>query len=368
MTAAEHDGTRFGHEDARAVRPAICVVGELPPPPGGMGVQAERLSQGLRREGHEVVNVPTNALAFSSRWRRIRGVRGLVNWVLFLSRLRRATAADCLHILSHSYLSFFLFTAPAVVFGRAQRKPVVVHYHGGAAEAFLNRWSHLAIPFLRMAEHVVVPSGFLEKVFRRHGIETREIPNILDLAAYRYRERRAIQPRILMARHLEPAYNVACGIRAFARVAERFPEARLTIAGDGSERAQLVRLCRELGIADRIEFLGDVEHARMADLYNEADIFLNSSRIDNQPVSILEAFASGVPVVTTAVGGIPHMVAADEHGLLAAADDDDGLARHMLALLNDPALTVRLSRNGHRQALRHEWASIYPLLAPLYRS
>ena len=169
------------HEATGEVRPAICLVAELPPPPGGMAVQAERLADGLRREGHAVVIVPTNALPHASPWRRIPWLRGLLNLALFLSRLRAGRRADCVHVFSHSYLSFFLFTAPAVAIARLFGKRLVLHYHGGAAEAFLRRFGHLALPVLRAANRLVVPSRFLAEVFRRHGLESTEVPNIVDL-------------------------------------------------------------------------------------------------------------------------------------------------------------------------------------------
>lgn len=349
-------------------RPAVCLVAELPPPAGGMAVQAERLSERLRAEGHTVFNIPTNALPTTSAWRRFRGLRGLANLACFLYRLRAVGRGDVVHVFSHSYLSFFLFTAPAVAYARARRKPVVLHYHGGAAATFLRRWSKLALPFLRAARAVVVPSVFLAEIFRRHGIDTQEVPNVLDVAAFTFRERRPLTPRILMARHLEPVYNIGCGVRAFAHVAERYPHAHLTIAGDGSERRRLEALCESLGVRARVTFAGRVDHERMRVLYNENDILLNSSRVDNQPVSILEAFASGLPVVTTAVGGIPCMTTHGEDALHAPDGDAELLGRHMLTLLADPETATALVARARQRVQRHGWQRIYPLLAELYRA
>lgn len=349
-------------------RPTVCLVAELPPPPGGTSIQAERLTQHLRAEGYRVLNVPTNALPARSVWRRVKGLRGVVNLACFLPRLRAIRDSDVVHVFSHSYLSFFLFTAPAVAAARWLHKPVLLHYHGGGAASFLRRWSRLALPFLRAARAIVVPSAFLAEVFGRYGMRTHEVPNILDLAAYRFRERRALAPRVLMARHLEPVYNIGCGIRAFARVARHYPDAHLTVAGDGNERRRLEALCEALGVAQRVTFVGHIDHARMRALYDENDIFLNSSRVDNQPVSILEAFACGLPVVSTAVGGILHLAAHGRDALLAPDDDAPALAQHMLALLADPALGVKLAASGYRRVQRHAWTQIYPRLAELYRA
>lgn len=357
MTPAGHD----------TPLPVICLVSELPPPPGGMAVQAEMLGAGLRREGHVVINVPTNALAHDSFWRRVPLLRGLINLSLFLSRLWPACfRAGVIHVFSHSYLSFFLFTFPAVAAGKIMGKRVILHYHGGSAGAFLRRWFWLARLALESADLIVVPSGFLAAVFQRHQLRTVEVPNILELGKLPFRKRTPLRPRVVMARHLEPDYNVACGLRAFARLRRSYPQATLTIAGDGSERAALTALCRELGITDAVTFTGNVNNARMMELYDHADIYLNSSRVDNQPVSILEAFACGLPVVSTAVGGIPFMARHGEEAMLAPDDDAPGLAAHMVTLLQNQALCHRLVQRARERARQHAWAPIYSKLLAIY--
>lgn len=350
-----------------AALPAICLVSELPPPPGGMAVQAEMLAAGLRDQGHTVVTLPTNTLAHGSAWRRLPLARGMINLSLFLSRLWPSCfKADVVHIFSHSYLSFFLFTFPAVAAGKVLGKRVIIHYHGGAAGEFMKRWFWLARLALESADTIVVSSSFLAAVFMRYRLVTYEIPNILLVDDFPFRERSPLQPRVIMARHLEPDYNIACGVRAFALLSQAYPEASLTVAGDGSEKAALVSLCRELGIEERVSFTGNVENQKMKSLYDRADIYLNASRVDNQPVSILEAFACGLPVVSTAVGGIPYLVRHGETGLLAPDDDAAQLAAHMTALLRDAGLSTRLIRQGREQIQGHRWHSIYNKLSRLY--
>jgi glycosyltransferase involved in cell wall biosynthesis len=339
---------------------SICIVSELPPPPGGIAVQAQLLSDNLRRQGHIVYLARTNPLSYSSRLRRLKWIRGALNFALFLPLLFAASfKADCVHVLSNSYLSFFLFTFPAVTLGKLLRKRVVLHYHGGAAEQFLQSWFWLARPALVSADKVVVPSKFLSSVFRNFNIETEEVPNILELSSFPFRPRVPLRPRVIIARHLEPAYNVACGIRAFSIFKSTFPDAFLTIAGDGSCKASLLALCADLGINDSVRFMGNVANDQMHVLYDQADVYLNSSRVDNQPVSILEAFACGLPVVTTAVGGIPYMVNNREDALLAPNDDPTELAAQMTMLLSHPELADRLIRNAHARIWEHSWDNVY---------
>ena len=103
-------------------------------------------------------------------------------------------------------------------------------------------------------------------------------------------------------------------LRAFAKVRTAVPDATLVVAGYGSEELALRRLAAELGIADAVRFAGRVEPSNVPAFFDAADIFLNASVLDNQPVSILEAFAAGTPVITTGAGDIPTMVSHGETG------------------------------------------------------
>src|SRR5207245_5226839 len=136
-----------------------------------------------------------------------------------------------------------------------------------------------------------------------------------------------------------------------------YPEATLTLAGYGSEEVRLRQVAIRLG-ADGIRFAGRVEPPDVPALYESADIFVNSSVIDNQPVSILEAFASGLPVVSTGTGDIPAMMGGGERGLLVPPDRPEAMARAVAALLQEPERALLLARRA-RQAIReYAWPSV----------
>ena len=137
-------------------------------------------------------------------------------------------------------------------------------------------------------------------------------------------------------------------------------------AGDGKERGALERLAHQLNLRNA-EFLGRVRPDRMPSLYDAADVYLNAPDIDNMPGSILEAFASGLPVVTTDAGGIPYMVRDGENGLIVPRGDDAAMAAAALRVLTDPSLAERLSscaieecrRKYSPDAVLREWHSLY---------
>ncbi len=256
-------------------RASICLVGELPPPTGGMAVQAERLGAALRSEGHRVLHVRTNILSHGSAVRRVPIIRGIVNFAMYLpSLLVGAMRCRVVHIFSNSGLSFALFSAPAIIAGRLMRKHVVVHYHGGAAPQFLQNFSQFVVPLLRSANALVVPSTYLVRVFANYGLRPMQIPNvILPVGALAIVEARPA-PCILMARNLTPVYNVACGLRAFAQVAADCSTAELIVAGDGPERSALERLAQDLGVSGRVQFLGNINNDHLRTLMLQEEHYL----------------------------------------------------------------------------------------------
>ncbi len=262
-----------------------------------------------------------------------------------------------MHAFSASYWSFLLAPVPALLAGRAFGKRTVLHYHSGEADDHLGRWGRLVHPWLAFADEIVVPSQYLAAVFARYGYRTRVIPNAADLSGYTYRERHPLGRNLLSARNLEFHYRVDVIIRAFALIWDAYPDAMLTVVGAGSQEAALKTLAAELGL-HHIRFMGRVEPAEMPRLYDKADIFVNASVVDNQPVSILEAFAAGLPVVTTPTGDIPAMVRDAETGVLVREADPAALAEAITALMENEQTAIGLARRARLELARYEWRTV----------
>jgi glycosyltransferase involved in cell wall biosynthesis len=212
-----------------------------------------------------------------------------------------------------------------------------------------------------------VPSRFLKDVFAQFGIHgATVIPNIVDLDRFAFRERELVRPKIVSTRNFESLYNVACTIRAFRIVQDRWPEATLTLVGGGHEEPSLRALVATLGLR-HVVFTGRVGPDEIARHYAEHDIYVQSPNIDNMPTSILEAFASGLPVVATNVGGVPAILADEVHGLLAPAEDHAALAAHILRLIDDPQMAKRLTRAAYATCQRCTWPAVRELWLDAYR-
>lgn len=328
---------------------------------GGQAVQASRLLARLDKESNLSVSfLPHNPRlpAPLNKLQKIKYVRTIVTSLLYVALLlARVRKYDCIHIFSASYFSFLLAPTPAILIAKLYGKRVVLNYRSGEAADHLKRWSRTALPVIRLADRIAVPSGYLVDVFKQFKLEAHSIFNFVDTERFRFRKRGQLKPVFLSNRNLEPMYNVACVLRAFAIVQQRFPAARLTVAGDGSQRADLESLSRSLNLRG-VEFVGRVAPEHMHDLYNAADIYLNSSNIDNMPGSIIEAFASGLPVITTNAGGIPYIVTDEHTGLMVRCDDHEAMAERAIKLLENEKLASKIITSAHEECRKYKWCAV----------
>lgn len=348
----------------------VCLVGPLPPPPGGMANQTLQLFRLLSEEGLKVNVVQTNAMFRPALVGRLRGLRAVYRLLPYVRRLWSAMRdAQVVHLMANSGWSWFWFAVPAALVARLRDVPLVINYRGGEAEPFLERSAWTVRPIVKRAAALAVPSRFLQGVFGRFGMAATIVPNIVDLTRFRpspLRGGRSVH--LLVTRNLEPLYDNATAIRALALVREQVPDARLTIAGEGPERKALEKLATELGVWDAVRFCGRVDHAEIPALYASADVCLNPSLADNMPNALLEALASGVPVVSTNVGGVPHLVEHERTALLVNAGDASAMADAVLRLVRDAPLTDRLRTAGLDHVRRFDWSCVRPQLLGMYES
>lgn len=336
---------------------------------GGQAVQALRLLDGLAGEAEiDAALLPVNPrLPGSLRWlQRIKYVRTAVTTLLYLvTLLLRVPRADVVHVFSTAYFSFLIAPLPAVLTAKLFGKPLLLNYHSGEAEAHLRR-SRFAQSVIRRADRVVVPSAYLVDVFAKFGIPARAVANTVDLSRYSFRARQPLRPVLLSNRNLEPMYNVECTLRAFKLVRQALPTARLIVAGFGGERERLEALAGELEL-EQVEFTGKIPPEQMTAQYDRADVFVNASLIDNMPLSIIEAFAAGLPVVTSDAGGIPYIVEDGRNGLLVPRGDEQALARAVLRLFEEPGLATQLQAAARSDCRRYTWEAVRGEWLRLYR-
>jgi len=206
----------------------------------------------------------------------------------------------------------------------------------------------------------VVPSAFLDGVFRDLGFKPVIVPNIINLERFGLPKSGEADapPHGVVTRNLEPIYDIPTVLSAFSRILPHLPGARLTIAGSGPELARLEALAVELKIADAVRFAGRIDNEQIPALYASADLMINPSTVDNMPISILEAFASRVPVVSTDVGGVPFIAEHGRTALLVPARDPRQMAEAMLDLLVHKDKACRMSEAAREEVKQYAWQVI----------
>ena len=327
---------------------------------GGQAVQADLLLRKLREDGVQVGFVPHNPRppGILFHLTKIKYIRTLVVSFFYLIRLiRHIPRYDIIHIFSASYFSFILAPTPAILIARLFGKKILLNYHSGECRDHLEKQGKIAIPIIKLADRLVVPSGYLVDEFADFDLKAEAVYNVIDLSQFKFRSRKSFEPKIVVARNLEELYNIPVALKAYKIVKESYPDAVLTIVGSGRAEAGVKRLVRENGYTG-ITFTGRVEREEIAKLFDQHDIFLNSSEIDNMPLSFLEAYSSGLVVVSTDAGGIPYICEDGKTGLLAKRGDYKALAEKIISVIENDDLGGKLADNARKFCDRFSWKQV----------
>ena len=337
-----------------------------------MANQTRQLAGLLRTAGADVSVIQVNA-PYRPAWAgRLPGIRALFRLIPYLWQLwRTAGKVRLFHVMANSGWSWHLFAAPAIWIGWFRGVRVIVNYRGGEAEEFFSRSFRWIRPSLNKVTLIIVPSGFLADVFKRRDVATRIVPNIVNLERFTAGERHRHSsgdagPKLLVTRNLEPIYDIDTALRVLQQVRKSFPEASITICGSGPERGRLVALAQALEIESAVVFTGRVDNEQIAALYQSADVMVNPSLADNMPNSVLEALASGVPVVSTEVGGVPYLVQHEKTALLVPVSDVDAMAKAVIRVLETPELAARLAAAGLAEIQQYTWPNVEGKLQAVY--
>jgi L-malate glycosyltransferase len=349
----------------RGASPKIALVAPAVEASDRQAWQARWLAEHLRRDGYPVSCVPMEPFFDRGNGWVARFLNTLLMECRYMPSLNRLAAADLVQVYSAPYWSFVLAPLPAIVRARRLGKPVVLCYDGREAADHLGQWGSWIHPWLKMVQEIVVPSRHLQTVFAGHGYRTRVIRNMIDKARFPYRPRIPLRPRLLSVGGLESHDGVEYTLVAFALIKTAFPDATLTIAGTGGQEGELEKLTRALGLDD-VHFLGQVERHAMPTVYADADIFIHGASIDNQPLPLLEAMASGLPIVATGVGDIPDMLSDGFAGTLVPVADPGATAKSVTVLLEQPERASLMAHRAKQSVDRYTWSTVRPQWGQLY--
>jgi glycosyltransferase involved in cell wall biosynthesis len=248
---------------------------------------------------------------------------------------------------------------------RRARKPYVLMLRGGSLPDFARRWPGRVRALLGSAASVLVPSRYLFERMAAYHAGLRMIPNALHVQAYPFRLRHAPAPQIVWLRAFHRIYNPGLAPAVVAELAPGYPEIRLTMYGPDKHDGSLEWVresARQLWVDRLLELPGAVPKQRVPETLAAGDIFLNTTDFDNTPVSVLEAMACGLCIVSTDAGGIRHLLEDGTDALLVPCGDRHAMAAAVFRILREPGLAARLSENARRKAERFDWSIVMPEL------
>lgn len=328
----------------------VLLVGNFLSSASGSRCVCEELAIRLAQQGRRVLTVS----------RQRQRLQRLLDMVAMAIAQRREY--EVAHVEVYSGLAFIWAEAVCATL-RALGKPTVLTLHGGNLPAFARAHPSRVRRLLNMAQVVTAPSSYLQENLAPYGRAVQLLPNALEVGRYAFRLRDCPEPRLVWLRAFHRLYNPTLAVRVLAAVRKYFLEANLTMVGpnkgDGSYE-ETCRLAEELGLSHALRLPGQVSKTAVPAWLSGAEIFLNTTNVDNTPVSVLEALATGLCVVSTDVGGLPHLLEHNQTALLVKPDNPEAMAAAVKAVLTEPGLAKRLSENARAQARAYDWSVILP--------
>lgn len=215
-------------------------------------------------------------------------------------------------------------------------------------------WKRVIRRGLASQTHIISITPYVRQVIERvTNASIYDIDNPVDARFFGI-QGRPEHGRILCTGWINERKNTLGSVKAFAHIAARYPYARLVIAGEAPDAEYLNRVKTTIdrqGIANRVEFLGHINHTRLVDELTKANVFLLPSRQENAPMAIAEAMAAGVPVIASNRCGMPYMVQEGQTGFLLDSESGDQIADRLARLLDSPTLGHEMGLKGRQVAM-----------------
>lgn len=325
----------------------------------------------LSRHGFTPTNIETlgpqlqqsyNVIATSDKKNKF--IR-LADIALTIVRYRKA---DIMLIDTYS-TSAFRFAKMAGSLARRFKIPYIPILHGGNLPKKLSKATDADMLFFEEAFKLVAPSQYLFQQFQQLGLSGLVfIPNNIFLNEYKFKKRAIIRPKLLWVRSFHKIYNATMALQVMRQLVQLYPDAELCMVGpdkDGSLE-QAKRLAANFKLTDKIKFTGKLDRADWHKLSESYDIFINTTTVDNTPVSVIEGLALGLPVISTNVGGIPYLLNDGENALLVPNADAEAMVAAIGRLVAEPGLAQHLSEGGKSLVQSFDWQAVRYLWDELF--
>lgn len=330
-------------------RKKILYVGNALSASGKTLTHIETLSADLRLEGYEVI-VTSKKIAKSYR---------MMDMIATFFRSKKAI--DLVLIDTYSTTNFWY----AVVIAKLCRTYSISYIsilHGGNLPARLKSHPKTCNTLFNNAKINIAPSGYLYDAFAKAKYENLTlIPNTIQLDKYIFKERKTLAPKLLWVRSFAQIYNPKMAVEVLSLLIKEYPEAQLTMIGPDKDGS--LESCKEYAVSHNlpVTFTGKLSKEEWIKLSQETDIFINTTNFDNTPVSVIEAMALGLPIVSTNVGGMPFLIENKKDGILIEPDKPEIFTAEILKLLKNPEDTYHMTLKARDKVTTFDWTVIKEL-------
>ncbi|APG60090.1 glycosyltransferase family 4 protein [Christiangramia salexigens] len=300
-------------------------------------------SKMLRKEGYKVRTASTK----SNKALRLAEMLGLI------AHYKNST--DIVLIDTYGALNFYYAYLVAKTCQMLDIEYIPI-LHGGNLPDRLEHSGKLSRSLFGNARINIAPSKYLYDIFQSYGFKNMEIiPNSIKIDHHPFKERKQFRPKLLWVRRFQKRYNPLMAIKVLRLLKETYPEASLCMVGpekDGS-MATCKKLAKKYDLD--VRFTGKLKKKHWAQLAASYDFFINTTSIDNTPISVIEAMSLGLPVISTDVGGMPQLIEHGHDGLLVPGDDEKAMVNAIRELLVDQNKAREMARHGHQKVELFDW-------------
>lgn len=311
---------------------------------------SEAIARRLSARGHHVVLTS----------RKVNRLLRLADMIFTIIKARKQY--DIAHVDVFSGKAFFWAEIDCSIL-KWLKKPIVLTLHGGNLPDFARRSPSRVRRLFSKAASITVPSSYLFKQMQPYTSRMRALPNPIDCKEFQFRFRSSATPVLLWVRAFHRIYNPVMAINVLALLAEKYPAVHLNMIGRDKGDGSLLHVheaAHRLGVAEKLSLPGGMDNHEISSWIDRADIFINTTNFDNTPVSVLEAMAGGMCIVSTNAGGIPFLLEHGQDALLVPAGDAVAMTHMISKILSEPALAARLSSNSRKKVERFDWSVILP--------
>ncbi|WP_324720473.1 glycosyltransferase family 4 protein, partial [Salinimicrobium sp. HB62] len=332
--------------DNRPILKNLLYIGNKLSSRGGTPTSVDTLAPLLKAEGFHV----KSASSKKNKILRLAEMLLLVFW-------NRKTT-DFVLIDTYSTQNFWYAYIVARLCQKLDLKYIPI-LHGGELANRLESSPTASKKLFGQAFLNVAPSLYMKIVFQQKGfLNVRYVPNNISISDYNYKERHDLRPKLLWVRAFAEIYYPMLALKTLELLLPNFPNAELCMVGPAKDDSwqECIRYAKLHRLP--VRFTGRLSKQEWSALAKNYDIFLNTTNIDNTPVSVIEAMALGLPVISTNVGGLPYLISADIDGMLVPPKDSGRMAAAVKNVLQDPKRSVERTRAARKKVEAFDWERV----------